>query len=417
MTGRVLTMPRLGETMEEGTIVSWVVKPGEAFQRGAPLVEIETDKTVVEYPALGAGTLEEVLAAEGDRISVGAPIARVTVEGAGDWVDGGAEDAAPPPEAETAPSAEAPLHTPAPVTKHARRRATPPARRMARQAGLDLDQVPGTGRRGRIERRDVESVLGAPGRYGAAVGADGIAYETVGEGATTFLLIHGFAGDRSAWAATASALVRGGHRVVVPDLPAHGETRAEAETLEDLVDAMSGFAEGLDGPVHLVGHSLGAAVAVGVAGRLGKTAASLTLIAPAGAGREINGDFVHGMAEARTAGELAHLLRLLGPKGGELSDAMLEAMAGQLARGRLKPLAQALAGPHGQRVDILRPLDALPAALPVRALIGTQDRIIPAHHAFNLPARVAVHFLAAGHMPQWDAPRETLALLNGATDE
>jgi pyruvate dehydrogenase E2 component (dihydrolipoamide acetyltransferase) len=86
-------------------------------------------------------------------------------------------------------------------------------------------------------------------------------------------------------------------------------------------------------------------------------------------------------------------------------------MAALAARGRLKALAEAVAGPGGQRIDILRPLPALPDALPVRALIGTEDRVIPPHHAFNMPARVAVHFVRAGHMPQWDAPGETLGLL------
>src|SRR5690606_27658591 len=161
----------------------------------------------------------------------------------------------------------------------------------------------------------------------------------------------------------------------------------------------------------LVGHSLGAAVAIEVARALGGRAASLTLIAPTGAGREISRDFIHGMAEATTAAEIAHLLDFLGPKAGGLSDAALARMAALAARGRLKALAEAVAGPAGQRIDILRPLAALPEALPVRTLIGTEDRVIPPHHAFNMPARVAVHFVRAGHMPQWDAPGETLDLL------
>ena len=89
-------------------------------------------------------------------------------------------------------------------------------------------------------------------------------------------------------------------------------------------------------------------------------------------------------------------------------------MAAVAARGRLTALAADIAGPAGQRIDILRPLAALAPALPVRVLIGTEDRVIPAHHAFNLPPRVAVHFVRTGHMPQWDAPQETLALLAAA---
>jgi pyruvate/2-oxoglutarate dehydrogenase complex dihydrolipoamide acyltransferase (E2) component len=93
MTALTLTLPRLGETMDEATVVGWLVEPGATFRRGQPIVELETDKTVVEYPALGDGTLDEILAASGARIPVGAPLARATVADAGEWSD---EDMAEP---------------------------------------------------------------------------------------------------------------------------------------------------------------------------------------------------------------------------------------------------------------------------------------------------------------------------------
>lgn len=496
MTKRTLTMPRLGETMDEGTIVGWLVAPGQKFQRGAAILEIETDKTVVEYPALGDGIIEKTLVAPGDRVAVGAPIAEVTVTASEEWeseaagapqdtqADAGTAILAMPrlgetmtegvvirwlvaegaaytrgqaileietdktaaevpalsdgklvkilaaegsrqpvgaPIAEVIGEVEAPVSAPValaeakpapspkahtPKAADARRRATPVARRLARNAGVSLDTIQGTGRRGRIEQRDVAQAT-------AGQVAGHIGFDKLGEGGDTFLLIHGFAGDRSSWVATASGIARAGHTAIVPDLPGHGATEAEALTLEDLVMAMTGFANGLAGGVHLVGHSLGGAVATGVAERLGGKVKSLTLIAPAGTGREIDGGFIHGMADATTAGEVAHLLRLLGPKADGLSDTALTALAAQLARGRLKELAQALVGPQGQKVDILRPLAKLAEILPVKALIGTEDRVIPASHAFNLPPAVAVHFLPAGHMPHWDLPRETIALLTG----
>jgi pimeloyl-ACP methyl ester carboxylesterase len=406
MTSRTLTMPRLGETMEEGTIVGWLVAPGQAFQRGAALLEIETDKTVVEFPALGEGVLEATLAAPGEHVSVGAPIARVWVANAEDWKDIAAGTASQSLHVE--PSI-------APMMQHAsstttRRRATPLARQLARKAGIGLNTLPGSGRRGRIERRDVEKAAsGKPqGR---------IAFDQVGDGGAVFLLLHGFAGDRSIWAATASGLVRAGHSAIVPDLPGHGASEAEARNLDDLIDAMTDFTMGLAGNVHLVGHSLGGAVAAGIADRIGGKAVSLTLIAPAGTGREIASPFIFGMAEAASASEVARHLRLLGPRADGLSDTILIAMAEQLARRRLTDLADALVGPHGQKIDIIRLLINLSAKLPVRALIGKEDRVIPASHAFNLPPGVAVHFLEAGHMPQWDALPETLALLTAAAHE
>ena len=57
----ILKMPRMGETMDEGKLVAWLVQPGKAFKRGEPILEVETDKTIVEFPALGDGTLVESL--------------------------------------------------------------------------------------------------------------------------------------------------------------------------------------------------------------------------------------------------------------------------------------------------------------------------------------------------------------------
>ena len=400
-------MPRLGETMDEGTVVRWLVAPGAAYARGDALIEIETDKTVAEVPALSDGRMVAHLAAEGDRVAVGTPIATVAGE-----VEDAAEPAPEGAERESTVAADSPRPR-VEVGEVARRRATPVARRLARQAGLALDAIPGTGRRGRIEADDIRAAQGP--RAPAAAG--GIAFDTFGpEQAEAILLLHGFAGDRRAWAAVAAILARAGARVVAPDLPGHGETAVEAGDVGAVEAAMATFAASLPGRVHLVGHSFGAVVATALAARLGDRVARLTLITPAGCGREISDAFVSGMAAARTTGEVAHLLRLLGPKGGALSDTALAAMASESARGRLTALAADFAGPLGQRVDILRPLATIAKRLPVRALFATEDRVIPATHALALPPQVAVHFLPTGHMPQWDAPADVADLILGGSD-
>lgn len=411
-----LLMPRLGETMEEGVVLRWLIAEGEAYARGDAILEIETDKTVAEVPALSDGRLVRILAPENARLAVGQPIAVVEGE-----VDGEAPSAAV-----VAPDVAAADPTPAAPgaarAAGARPRATPVARRLARRAGLSLDALTGTGRRGRIERADVEARLKTPAAAGsglfAAVPGGRIAYDAIGAAtAGTFLLLHGFAGDRTTWAATASALARAGHRVVTPDLPSHGATELDSADIEGLVAALAAFAEGFSGPLRLVGHSMGAAVAALLAARLGARVRELVLVAPAGAGREIDAGFIRGMAAARTPGEIAHLLPLLGPKASALSDGAVAGMAREAARGRLAGLAAALVGAAGQRIDILRPLAALPAALPVRAIFGVEDRIVPATQALNLPPRVAAHFLPAGHMPQWDLPREVAELILKGGDD
>src|SRR4051794_39380970 len=97
-----VTMPRLSDTMEEGTIARWVKQPGDKVERGDILAEIETDKAVMELEAYDPGVLEQILVGEGETVPIGQPIAMV---GTG---EGGA--AAPTP---AAPAAEAPAAAPA----------------------------------------------------------------------------------------------------------------------------------------------------------------------------------------------------------------------------------------------------------------------------------------------------------------
>src|ERR1700716_1777656 len=92
-----VTMPRLSDTMEEGTIASWLKKPGEQVSRGEVIAQIETDKATMDLTAFEAGTLQEILAPEGATVTIGQPVARI---GSGN----GSAKAAPPDKA--GPSAD-----------------------------------------------------------------------------------------------------------------------------------------------------------------------------------------------------------------------------------------------------------------------------------------------------------------------
>ncbi|MGQ9827090.1 MAG: dihydrolipoamide acetyltransferase family protein [Roseiflexus sp.] len=158
-----ITMPKMGFDMQEGTIVRWLKKPGDEVRRGEPIAEIETDKVTIEIEAFESGILTEIVVREGQSAPVNAVIARLN----GGNGARAAETVAPVPAvsapAEVSPS-PAPLpETPMPPTDTGDIRASPLARRLAREHGIDLRQVRGSGPAGRIVKDDVEAYLSARG--------------------------------------------------------------------------------------------------------------------------------------------------------------------------------------------------------------------------------------------------------------
>src|SRR5262252_1459304 len=159
-------MPRLSDTMEEGAVSVWRKKPGDAVAVGDVLVEIETDKAVMEYEAYQAGTLAKILVPEGENAEIGAPIALLD-DGSG-AAAGSPGDQNPPaeravvtpdtpassPTVATAPAAGTPA-----ATNGARQLASPLVRKLARENHLDLSQVKGSGPGGRIIRADISGLL------------------------------------------------------------------------------------------------------------------------------------------------------------------------------------------------------------------------------------------------------------------
>ncbi|MEA2155470.1 MAG: hypothetical protein QOE11_1610 [Solirubrobacteraceae bacterium] len=161
-----IVMPRLSDSMEEGTILKWLKADGDAVARGEPLAEIETDKATLTYESDAAGVLT-IVAPAGETLPIGTVIARL--EGDSDGAAPGdtqaPEAAAPeaPPKAATAPAQEPPPAPgpPAPEPSAAapatgRVKASPIARRVARERGLDLHAIAGSGPGGRIVKADVE---------------------------------------------------------------------------------------------------------------------------------------------------------------------------------------------------------------------------------------------------------------------
>ncbi len=131
-------MPSLGADMTAGTLVQWHVKPGDPIKRGDIIAVVGTEKADIEVEVYETGTVEKLIASPGDKLPVGTPLAFIRVAG---------EVAAPVPPPATVEVAEKPLR---------RVRASPMARKLARELGVDLEKIQGTGPGGAIEQRDVE---------------------------------------------------------------------------------------------------------------------------------------------------------------------------------------------------------------------------------------------------------------------
>ncbi len=169
-----VVMPQMGADMTEGTLVRWLKHEGDPVERGEIIAEIETDKANVEIEAFESGTFRKVIVPEGETVDVGTVIAVIASPEEDLSNYEGAGVPAKPIEAKAAASqiAQPTPAAPAPTTTDGRVRASPVARKLAQEKGIDLAQVQGTGPDGRIVRRDVESAIaGGPAATPAAAPA------------------------------------------------------------------------------------------------------------------------------------------------------------------------------------------------------------------------------------------------------
>jgi pyruvate dehydrogenase E2 component (dihydrolipoamide acetyltransferase) len=175
-----IAMPRLSDSMEEGTVLNWLKQVGDEVAVGEELVEIETDKANMGYEADVAGTLLEIVVQENETAPVGAVIARIgdkdaqvpTAEAAGPVTAG---DPPPLPVAKASSGGVPPTVPPAAPAAEGRVKASPLARRIASELGVDLAQLSGSGPAGRIVKRDVENASSAGGAVGGPVAEEALA--------------------------------------------------------------------------------------------------------------------------------------------------------------------------------------------------------------------------------------------------
>jgi 2-oxoglutarate dehydrogenase E1 component len=254
-----IVTPTGGESVTEGTILEWSVKVGDSVKQGDTVVEISTDKVDMELPAPAEGEIVEILAQDGETVTVGQVIARMTA---------GAEAAAPAPPAQPAATDGAPP-TPATTLPGDGGNVSPVARRIAAQQGIDLSNVHGSARGGRITKADVLAAAAGNGGPAAPAAAQAPAPTAPGPKPAGATLIKGGAAalarymneSRSIPTATSLrtltvteleqrrlALKQAGHRVSFTHLIAYAIARVATDELE----VMAHHFEEIDGKPHRV---------------------------------------------------------------------------------------------------------------------------------------------------------------------
>ncbi|MGR6616198.1 MULTISPECIES: acetoin dehydrogenase dihydrolipoyllysine-residue acetyltransferase subunit [Pseudomonas] len=355
-----LTMPKWGLSMTEGRIDIWLKQPGDRVEKGEAVLDVETDKISSSVEAPFSGVLRRVLALSDETLPVGALLGVV--------VEGEASDA-------------------------------------------EIDAVIEGFQAGFVSNA-AEAETAGPSAQKVEVGGRLLRYLDLGEGGTPLVLVHGFGGDLNNWLFNQPALAAE-RRVIALDLPGHGESGKSLRSGEaaELSEAVLGLLDHLQlDRVHLAGHSMGGLVALTVAEQAPARVVSLTLIASAGLGADINGDYLQGFADANNRNALKPQLVQLFSDPALVTRQMLEDM---LKFKRLEGVDQALRQLNGalfdggrQKVDVRHVVGRQPSLV----IWGSDDAIIPANHAQGLEAQVEI-LPGQGHMVQLEAAEQVNQLM------
>lgn len=363
---QAIVMPKWGLAMREGMLAAWHVREGDRIAKGQELADIETSKIANVFESPVSGRLRRLVAREGEVLPVGALLAVV------------ADDAVSEPEIDAF------------IADFRSRLAA--SEESAAQA-----QGP--------EPRTIEA---GPWRIRVL--------EAGPTAAPAMVFLHGYGGDLTSWGLVQSALAARS-RTLALDLPGHGGSskRLERGDASELAEAVAATMDALGvARAHLVGHSLGGAVAIRLAQQAQDRVTGLTLLAPAGLGPEIAMAYIEGFQRETRPKKLRAVLEMLTHEPAVIGREMVEEV---LRYKRLDGVAEALARiarahfADGRQLLDLRPVLA-GLTVPTAILWGREDRILPASQAQGLPPSVQVTVLeACGHLPQLERPQDVVRLL------
>jgi pyruvate dehydrogenase E2 component (dihydrolipoamide acetyltransferase) len=361
-----LSMPKWGLSMTEGTVIEWLVEEGAEIESGDEVVEVESEKinNAVEAPA--SGVLRRQVAKEDAVVPVGGLLAVIA-------------DASVPDEEIDAYIEE-----------------------------FQETFVP------------EEEEAGGPEPETVEAGGKSLQYLKVGEGeGDPLVLLHGFGGDINIWVFNQEALAAE-HTVYSLDLPGHGQSTKDVGDgdLASFVQALADFLDAMEiEKAHLVGHSMGGAVAGAFANAHPDRVSSVILISSAGLGPEINEEYIEGFIAANKRRDMRNVLKML------FADPDLvkrELVNDVLKFKRLDGVDEALRKvadkvfPDGQQADVP---DLSEVSVPILVIWGSEDQIVPVSHTENVPSEARVEILEdTGHMPQMEAAGQVNRLVGEFLD-
>jgi pimeloyl-ACP methyl ester carboxylesterase len=424
----IVSMPKWGLAMKSGLVVEWLKHPGDAIQQGEPLVSIESEKASNEVEAPASGSVRWLEVAQGEHAPVGAALAVIVAPGE-DLSDAQVaallqEDAASKrskAEALRLPqSAGGPARAASgpPLRSTGRVNASPAARKLAQELGIDLSSLVGTGPSGMIGREDVQraaaevqQALPAAEVEEMEVDVGGIAVHCLVAGpvnAAHVVFVHGLGGGLATWSLNLAACAEQ-FRICALDLVgAGGSAKPSIDySVPALAAFLARFLSAL-GPewrrVSIVGHSLGGAIALTCAAQQSEQVQRLVLVDSAGLGPEIDRTVLDLMCSRpdpeRLRVELTHFFAN--------PELVQQALVDQLYQQRMQPGAwEALVSTTNaafaegrQRIDLRAALAGL--QIPLLVVWGDADAVLPSAHA--LAARSAPHsrlelFAGCGHCP------------------
>ena len=403
--------PQVGQDLTEAKVISLRVKIGDTVKRGDIVAEVESEKATFEVEAFAAGVVVALPYKVGDLAIVLEPLVVLGVAGEKSTVKKSGA-----PVAVAQPAANTIVHTPATSSGgqygSTSFRSSPLARRIAENHGVELRSLTGTGPHGAVVVRDVESFVASGAKSAALVGVPFVANDKsalhlksikAGTG-TPVIFIHGFGAELSAWRQIAMQFKFTNPAFAI-DLPGHGASPEISSVNFQAIVEVVAYTLKANGhtSVHIVGHSLGAAVAIAISAKPEFSIRSLTLIAPAGLGASVDGNFVSGFLEAKSEAALAIQMQRLVANPASLPAALVRAtfaarQASDLAGKQARVAAGVFEG-STQLFSVRSELGAYQG--PARVILGKRDAVIPAIETEGaIPGHVAINRLEnIGHLP------------------